>query len=191
MGLLVIFCLSADYSQGWLHGATRFVQVYLPRNNKGLAAAEKIFNDLQRDSQRNCIMTKGRSLTTRCSRDSMSWVVFRRPEPPLIILKVMVPWRGGTELWLTCWKNSLRSVSRTGKNMSISLRFLIIAPEILLHHSNIHNALAIVLAWSFFQYHLSSVWIRSENDFSGAGATWYSNMGRVTQTCVSEKRTNS
>ena len=49
----------------------------------------------------------------------------------------------------------------------------------------------VVLAWSFFQYHLSSVWIRSENDFSGAGATWYSNMSTVTQTYVSEKRTNS
>ena len=49
----------------------------------------------------------------------------------------------------------------------------------------------VVLAWSFFQYHLSSVWIRSENDFSGAGATWYSNMSTVTQTYVSEKRTNN
>ena len=46
----------------------------------------------------------------------------------------------------------------------------------------------VILAWSFFQYHLSSVWIRSENDFSGAGATWYSNMSTVTQTYVSEKR---
>ena len=49
----------------------------------------------------------------------------------------------------------------------------------------------VILALSFFQYHLSSVWIRSENDFSGAGATWYSNMSTVTQTYVSEKKTNS
>ena len=49
MGLLVIFVPqldgAIDYSKGWLYGATRFVQVYSTRNNKGRTAGEKIFNE--------------------------------------------------------------------------------------------------------------------------------------------------
>ena len=48
----------------------------------------------------------------------------------------------------------------------------------------------VILAWSFFQYHLSLVWIRSDNDFSGAGATWYSNMSTVTQTSLKKRLTS-